>query len=237
LAPALSPAFTRIGPYVEFAPATVLTLWAAFQYVQYFGTFNLVQSFASPTADYSDPELARLAASRGDPRANYGAGGTELTLGMDLQFKISSIVVRSRGRLVRPDMNLRDGDRTHYDQFYDVLAPNRGWFLTNDFDVLYQGLERKLIAGLRYTATLPFYGQRHFAPGETPVAANDLHRVGPLVGWTFFSQDGAKLNNPTVFVLAQWWIQHRFRAGQQVSRAVPLFGVGFQTTGDLLPAD
>ncbi len=46
---------------------------------------------------------------------------------------------------------------------------------------------------------------------------------------------GAKFNTPTVFVLVQWYLKHRFRTGADTSQALPLIGVGFQMTGDFLP--
>ncbi|MGQ0507573.1 MAG: hypothetical protein ACT4TC_19900 [Myxococcaceae bacterium] len=236
VAPTLSPAFVRIGPYVEVAPTSVLSLWAAFQLVRYFGSFDLLQSFPSPGSDFSEVEIARRGdLPSGDPRRPYASGGTELTIGADFQIKLWQVVVRSRARMVRPQMQLREGDTTVYDQFYDVLAPNLGWFFTNDFDALYQTEDKRLVAGLRYTATLPFYTARHFPDGEAPENPNRLHRVGLLAGWTFFNRDGAAFNSPTVFVLAQWWIQHRYRTGAVVSQAVPLMGIGFQMSGDFLP--
>lgn len=108
---------------------------------------------------------------------------------------------------------------------------------TNDLDVVWQGLENKLIAGARYTFTNPFYDPaRHYDPNDpVQTADNSMHRVGPFVGYTFKIEDGAKFNNPTVFVLVQWWLKNRNRTGQDVSQAIPLMGVGFQMTGDFLP--
>ncbi len=239
LAPTASPAFVRVGPYVEFNPLTVLGFWAAAQAVQYFGTFNLLQGFAGAQSNFSDEQIAKNGvANDGSPNDNYPASGWELSVGAHLTLKISSVVLRSQARIVRGDYNLKSGQRTYYDQFYDVLAPNRGFFFTNDLDVLWQGLDNKLVAGARYTITLPFYDPtQHFDPANPSPVNNNMHRVGPFVGYTFKSVDGAGFNNPTVFLLVQWWMQHRFRTGltsDSVSQAVPLFGIGFQTTGDFL---
>ncbi len=168
LAPTASPAFARIGPYLELNPATVFGLWAAFQYVQYFGTFNLFQSFQSAAESFSDRTISsRGELSPGDPLRGYVSSGWELTVGANLTLKVKSVVLRSMGRMVRADMRLRAGDRVYYDQYYDVAAPNQGWYLTNDLDVVWQGLSNKLIAGGRYTLTVPFYdAARHLAPGR-----------------------------------------------------------------------
>lgn len=62
-----------------------------------------------------------------------------------------------------------------------------------------------------------------------------MHRVGPFLGYTFFREDGRAFNNPTVFILVQWWLKHRFRTGVDTSQALPVLGAGFQITGDFLP--
>lgn len=225
-----SPAFVRAGPYVEFNPLTIFGVWAMFQGVQYFGTFNLLQSFPGAQSDYSDTAITALGGSR------QPTNGWELTFGANFMVKVSSIVIRSQARLLHANMKLRDGDRVYYDQFYDVAAGNGGWTFTNDLDLLWQGLENKLIAGARYTATAPFYDPaKHFDPND-PVQQvdNSMHRVGPFVGYTFKIEDGAKFNNPTVFILVQWWLKSRFRTGADTPAALPLMGVGFQMTGDFL---
>jgi hypothetical protein len=234
LAPTASPAFARIGPYVEFSPLTILNIWAAFQYVQYFGTFNLFQSFPSANSNFSDSQISsRGLLPKEDVQRGYVTNGWELTLGASLQVKVKSVVMRSQARLIRADMKLREGDTVYYDQFYDVLSANRGWAFTNDLDVLWQGLENKLVAGGRYTFTAPLYTETQLLTGET-MPINSMHRVGPFVGYTFKFEDGAAFNTPTVFLLVQWWLQHRYRTGVDSSAAFPLIGVGFQITGDFL---
>lgn len=235
LAPGASPAFARLGLYAEVAPASFITFWVNYEFVQYFGTFDLFQSFPSARSDFSDPAIgARGDLPAGDPQRNYRGNGTQLTLGINLQLRVlENFVIRSQLRVVRPQYNVRAGDTVLYDQFYDVLAPNGGWYLTNDLDLWFNP-KSGLIAGLRYTATAPFYTAAQFAPGEGPSAINQMHRLGPMLGYTFFQRDGAKFNAPTVFLLVQWWLQHTYRTGQVTSQALPLLGVGFQFTGDFL---
>lgn len=230
LAPTASPSFLRIGPFVEFNPLTVLGFWAALQFVQYFGSFDLAQGFPGAQSDFSDKAIKANGANR------QVTNGWELTLGANFQLKLGFMVVRSFARLVNGNLKLRDGDRIFYEQFYDVGAPNHGWFFTNDLDVVYQGLENKLVAGARYTFTTPFYDPaRDYDPNNAVQQAdNSMHRVGPFLAYTFKFEDGAKFNTPTVFLLVQWWVKHRFRTGQDTSQALPLMGVGFQMTGDFL---
>jgi hypothetical protein len=231
IAPTASPAFLRIGPFVEFNPLSVFGLWAAVQFVQYFGTFDLLQGFPGAQSNFSDTAIKQNTANR------LATNGYEITLGATFQTKVSSLLIRSQARLVNGNLKLRDGDRIYYDQFYDVAVPNRGWFFTNDFDLLYQGLQNRLVAGARYTFTAPFYSQAlHFDPSSgVQEADNSMHRVGPFVGYNFKIDDGARFNNPTIFILVQWWLKHRFRTGADTSAALPLMGVGFQFTGDFLP--
>lgn len=219
-----------MGPYVEFAPASFLTLWASFAAVQYFGSFNLLQSFSSARANFSDTALRELPK---DPATkNYTGNGTELTLGADVQFKIRSVVLRNRLRFVRGSYALRAGDRTYYEQTYDALSPNNGFLFVDDVDAAWQGLENKLLLGVRYSATVPLYDARHFLPDEVQENLNASHRVGPVAAYTFFSKDGAAFNNPTVFLLVQWWLMHRFRTGVDTPTALPMISLGFQFTGD-----
>ena len=238
LALSMSPAFANVGAYVEFQPLSVLGFWASYVYSRYFRTFGLMQSYPSAaSSDFSDPENSRRAAlPRTDPASNYVTDGSQLIIGADFQVKfLEVILLRSKTRLIRADYKLRDGDNVYYEQFYDVLAPNRGWVLTDDVDLLWQRRDLKMFAGLRYTATTAFYDGRQYLAGEEQTNRNFMHRVGPFAGYTFKVEDGARFNNPTVFILAQWWLVHRYRTGQVSTQALPLISVGFQFTGDLLP--
>ncbi len=239
LAPTISPAFLRVGPFIEFNPASMFGLWGAIQFVQYFGSFDLAQGFPGAQSDFSDTAIranGKGTAAMPGLGLNFPANGYEVTLGANFQAKVWNIIIRSQARLIYGSLNLPAGQRVYYDQFYDMLMPNQGWAFVNDLDVLYQTLENKLIAGARYTATAPLYDPtRHYDPDYPGVAVdNSMHRVGPFVGYTFKIEDGAAFNNPTVFILVQWWLKHRFRTGADTSQALPLMGVGFQMTGDFL---
>lgn len=231
LAPMLSPAWGRIGPYIEFNPLTVFGVYAILHYVQYFGTFDLAQGFAGAQSDFSDRAIK--ANSKTNSRVT---NGWELTLGANLQLKVGPMVIRDGAKLVQGALALRDGERVYYDLTYDIAAPNQGWFFTNDLDVLWQGFENKFVGGARYTFTAPLYDPtRHFDPNDpVQTADNSTHRVGPFLAYTFKMEDGAKFNTPTVFLVMQWWLKHNYRAGQQVTQALPLLAIGFQITGDFL---
>ncbi|MEM7675795.1 MAG: hypothetical protein AAF449_07305 [Myxococcota bacterium] len=220
----VSPAWSRVGGLVEVKPLTVWRLWARYVYVQYFGTFNLLASFPGPEADFSDSAIADRSNVPGTE--NQSAGGTELTLGSDFQIKAGPIALRNFTRAYRADMNLRDGDTAFYDQIYDMLMPDAGWVVTNETDLLFVS-RFNLIIGARYTYAKPFYDQ-----DDGP--SNVIHRVGPLIAYQFDGTLGGRIETPTLLLLTQWHIEHRWRTGEDVSQAVPYVGLGFVFRGNLL---
>jgi hypothetical protein len=238
LAPSVSPAFARLGLVAELKPASFLELFASYEFIRYFGGFNFLQSFASPYADYSDTRLRELGALEdGDPRRSYAASGRQLNLGATLQFKLGPVAVRNIARFMRADMDLRDGDRVFYDILFDALAPDRGWYVNNDLDVLWVS-DSGLTLGLRHTLTHAFYGPEHYAPGEDASTNpnHPSHRLGPMIAYSFWKGRGGAFDDPTLLTVLGWWLDHRWRTGADVSRAAPFFIVGFSFTGDLTPA-
>jgi hypothetical protein len=215
-----------------------MTVWSTVQYASYFGGLGILQSFPSPRAGFSDDELDRRdELPDSDPMANYSASGLEVTVGVDLQAKVGPIAVRSQSRFIRADLDLRPGDTVFYEQTTDILMPDAGLSLTSDLDAAYLAMGGRLVLGARYSAGVPFYGSADYAAGEPEDHDNTTHRVGPVLAYTFRSRDGDAFNMPTVLVIAQWWLDHRYRAGQESSQALPLVAVGFRFHGDLLAFD
>jgi hypothetical protein len=231
----LSPAYGRIGPKIDIQPLALLNLSATYDFIGFFNTFGLNQSFKSPTDDWSDTEIGRRDDS-GDPAIdNYAHTGHFVTLAALLQAKVKSIAIRNNLRFYWSDYDLRAGDTVSYDQTLDIPLPNRGWVVSNDLDVLYL-FDFGLTLGARYTLTEAFYRPRHFQPAEPVSRPNGpTHRVGPALLYTFFNRPHQRFNKPTLIVLLQWWAAHRFRTGEDVSAAVPYFVLGFRFEGDLLP--
>ena len=134
------------------------------------------------------------------------------------------------------DYDLRDGDRTFYDIVFDVLVPDRGWFVVNDLDLLWVS-DFGLTLGARWTLTHAFYEDRHFEPGEARSQNPNTphHRLGPFLAYTFWDDQGAsKLDRPTALLIVNWWLEHRYRTGEDVSAALPYIALGFAISGDLL---
>lgn len=229
-----SPAFGRVGGYVEVQPLTVFGLWATYDVQKYFGTFNLLQSFPSQNSEFSDQTIRDLGGlPQGDAGRPYGGFGTNLTLGANLQLQLGPIVVRDGARLIQPRFTLRTGDTTLYDQLYDVLLPNGRFTLINDLDVLWR-TNWGLAAGLRYTASVPFYGPENVPTGQAPID-NSSHRAGPFITYRFFDDDGAAFNQPTLALVINWWLKHRYRTGAEISAGLPYIALAFNVVGDLLP--
>ena len=239
----ISPALTTAGFLVEVQPLSVLRLWATFELVRHHGLFNLMQSFPHAQADYSDTALKRLGdLPDSDPLKNYPTTGSRLTLGSDFQIKVGPIALRNFLQVSWADHDLRAGDRVFYDVVYDLLAPDGGWVLNGDLDLLYIGAlsdGAAIIAGTRWTFARSFLSDVHSMSGENSVASSDMmtHRLGPLVAYRFFTkpEGTSQFNKPTVIVVANWWLRHRYRTGDDVSQSIPYFVVAFSFMSDLLP--
>jgi hypothetical protein len=227
----VNPAFARIGPRVELQPLAILNLSATYDYVGYFKTFDQLMSFPTPTANWDDDTLSSL----GDAGRNYVTGGHLVELAALFQAKVRKIAVRSNVRFYYAALNLREGDTVYYDQTLDILHVNEGWTVVNDADVMYL-FDFGLKIAARHTVTHAFYQQKHFLPGEPMSRPNSpTHRIGPAILYTFYDRPDRRFNRPTIFLLPQWWVRHRYRTGANVSAGVPYLALGFLFEGDLLP--
>jgi len=227
----VTPAYVGAGPRIDIQPAAVLNLSATYDYIGFFGAFGSLQSFPSANAEWHDDVISELA----DMDLNYGSGGHQITLSALLQGKVKNIAIRDNPKFYWYDFDLRNGDRTFYNQTIDMLVPGRGWAMTNDLDLLYL-FDFGLTIGARYTVTQAFYRDEHFAPGEETTNINGpTHRVGPALIYSFYNRPEQRFNQPSLVLLAQWWAKHRYRTGQEVSRAIPYFVLAFTFKGNLLP--
>lgn len=230
----ITPAFFRVGPMLEIQPLSILYLQATFEAISFFGSFDFFQSFEFATDDFSDSRLDELSSS--DDNANYSTTGTQFSVNGVLQFKAGPIAARNTFRAGRPDFDLRDGDQLYYDPLWDLLVPDEGWYVNNDVDVLYL-TDSGLKLGVRWTMAAAFYEDRDFPEGVEPNDPNNpTHRVGPFVTYTFKSAS-RYFQDPTLIVIANWWLQHRFRTGEDVTTAFPYIIVGLTFTGDLWSSD
>ena len=238
--PRVNPAFLKIGPSVEIQPLSVFNLRLASEFIGYYSTFGFLQSFRSALDDHSDSALKRAR----DQKRNYATYGLHVMIEPSIQFRFGPIAIRDKLSIEHWRMKLRAGDRVFYDVTLDTTLGSIGWVIQNDLDVLYlhefKGLSgrlrgARLAAGVRYTMVNPFYDTGDFRPGEDPKrAANSHHRLGPLAAFTFFDDGYSRFNKPTAVVIANWYLDHRFRTGRDTNAAIPYLIVAFAFQSDLL---
>ena len=228
-----TPAYTRLGPHIEFQPLALLNLYAGYNFVGYYSTFDLIQSFPTATSDYSDTRLIE----RGDAGENYPTYGAIADISALVQAKVGPIAIRNNLVFYWANMRLRNGDRVWYDQFMDVAFPAKGWGLTNDADLIYLFPDSGLKLALRHSLIHVFYDEDDFLPGEpvTKRVNSPHHRIGPGILYTFYDVPTQRFNKPTIVILTQWFFQHRFRVGQDVHPAVPQIVLALTFQGDLMP--
>lgn len=216
----VSPAFVRAGPFIEVQPLSVLTLAAGYEAQGFFGSFDQLQSF--PTADvaYDDDTLG----VNGDANRQYPTWVRIGFLEARLQGKVGPVVARSALLARHTTAEAKAGDVAYYDQILDILVPTNGWVVTNDADVLYLATDH-WIAGARHTFTHSFLRE--------PALAPETHRLGPLVAYRFHDKPHSMFNQPTVNLLAQWWLLHPYRTGRNQPTALPLIALAFSFNGDL----
>ncbi|MEM9113902.1 MAG: hypothetical protein AAGD10_10125 [Myxococcota bacterium] len=232
----LTPAFFRVGPMLELQPLSILYLQATFEAVDYFGSFGFFQSFEFATDDWSDSGIDALEASDDPDEQNYSTSGWQFSGQAQFRFKVGPIAVRDTFRAGRPDYDdIREGDQLYYEPLFDILIPNGGWFVNNDVDLLYFTGRWKL--GARWTYATAFYRDTDFAEGaSTDDPNNPSNRVGPFVTYTFNSKSKF-FQDPTLIFIANWWLEHRFRTGEDVSVALPYIILGITFTGDLFSSE
>lgn len=217
---AATPAWARGGVFAQISPISMLRLTASYEGIGYFGTFDQVQGFADPaTADFSPSTL-----DAGEPNAR---AGTVATLEGRVQAKVGPIAVRNTTMGARYGLGVPEGDIAYYDQIFDAMIPTKGWTLQNDTDVLF--VAGRLAAGLRWT---------HVAPQHATAEARQrtqIDRLGPMISYRVVENRGSHFDQATLLLLPQWHLRHPYRAGQEVSQAIPYVVVGFGFMGDAKP--
>lgn len=203
----LSPGLAKVGLGLELQPLTILSFNLSYDLYGFFGNFDYLQSYPSPTSESSDADMKAL----GSAKLNYPTYGGVLTFSTLFQIKLGPIALRSNLKLLRYDMRVRAGDTVFYDPLLDILSPAHGLTLTKDTDLLFV-TKVGFAGGARYTLTTSFFSPSDYVPGEAQTNANVIHRIGPFLAYTFFDKQGAhRFNTPTLVLIAQWHIVHRWR--------------------------
>lgn len=230
LAPRLNPAFVKVGPAIEIQPLSIFNLRVTAEFIYLFSSFGFLQSFPTPNVDYSDSTMAR----RADVGLNYSTLGAHVILEPLFQFRFGNIVVRNKSTFEYWRMRTRGNDSVFFDVTLDTLISNNGWVFSNDLDALYL-TKFGLTAGIRYSVVRPFYRQRDYLAGETlRVSTNQHQRLGPILAYTFYDHGYSRFNRPTLILIVNWYAEHRWRTGVDVSPAIPYVVVGFGFQSDVL---
>ncbi len=218
----VTPAFARLGLFGEAQLLSVLRVFGQVEGIGHYGTFDQVLSFPDPTARYSDRRIAEL----GDQGQATPELGWVFVAGFTVRAAVGPFAIRSTGNLQRYDIDLPEGDVAFYDQYWDRLAPDEGFMWLQDSDLLL--LAGKARIGVRHT----FSDNMDGSVGDGGLAH---HRVGPLLAFQFRDSPAGtrKFNQPTAFLLAQWWVQHPYRTGEEQPAGLPLIAAGFAFNGDL----
>ncbi|MCS6915532.1 MAG: hypothetical protein RMK29_00505 [Myxococcales bacterium] len=239
LVPRFNPAFIKFGPALEIQPLSIFNLRLTGEYIGFFSTFGFLQSFPSPSDEYDDGLLANCAGPSPDmlrqcrfrdtqgaeatalERRNYATSGFHLMIEPLLQAKLGPIALRNKLAFEYWYMAVRAGDTVFYDMTLDTLVPANGWILANDLDLLYVS-RFGLVAGVRYSVVHPFYFGQDYRPGEdTTVNDNGHQRLGPILAYTFFDRGFTRFNKPTLLLIVNWYLDHRYRLGQVPSAILP----------------
>lgn len=223
----ITPAFGVVGARLEVQPAAMFNFFVSYGVVGSFGLFSYTRSFDSAQVAYSDSDLK-------DSRdQDYASVGHKSVVSGLFQFALGGVAVRDNFMAHYLNVDLEDGDNVFYDATLDVLVPNAGFVLTNDADLLIL-TEVNLKLGVRYTYTEALYRSEHLAGARNQNTPH--HRFGPALLYTFFEDPpGTAWNKPTLVLLAQWWLRHRYRTTEKP--ALPYLVLGFVQEGDFLASD
>lgn len=209
----VNPAFVKVGPTIELQPIALLNLRATYEYMQFFGTFDYLQSWAEPldTMVLSD-EAQDASADEAYITSGHHVFGEAMVMA-----KGGPVVIRSKFALEYWKMDIEEGDVAWYDATLDTFVPGEGLVWTNDTDLLY--MKDKLTAGVRFTGIWPQLDEFELAK----VSAAPAHkRVGPLVAYRLHEETDRALTKPTVLGILGWYVDHPTRGG-----ALPYILVGF----------
>jgi hypothetical protein len=221
----ISPTQAHIGPLVEVQPISILSVKLITEVQTYFGDLGYAQSFVSARDNFSDS-----AQSARENSSAYATTGFHLTFEPVLLVPLVvkpkfTLVLQNRFSLELWKMKLHGSDNVFYEAGTDTLVGKaNGLIVTDDADlvVLLRSAKRGAATylGVRYSMAQPFYNAADYRPGEASIS-NANHRIGPLVGYTFFDHGYTYFNKPTLIAIINWYFIHPYRTGADVSAAVP----------------
>ncbi|MFV8752971.1 hypothetical protein ACNOYE_20690 [Nannocystaceae bacterium ST9] len=237
LRPTTSPAIALIGPTLQYQPLAILRFRLTWSFVGWFGNFDFMESYQSPWDDFSDTRVDEQTRKH----ENYSTTGHQTELEVLFQIRYRGLVLRNTFVADYNDMKLRGDDDLYFDVRIDALVPNRGWVLSDDIDLLWftdfaGPRHATLITGARATLVDAIYPDSVYEPGDERRDPNGpTLRLGPMLGWVFYDRPDVhpRFNKPTLLLLSQWHILHRWRTGRDVSQGYPTLVVALMFSGQL----
>lgn len=228
--PMVTPALARVGATLQVQPLSILRLRATYGYFAWFGNFQYMASFESPHEDHAPSTLDM----RQEAGQNYATHGQQVELDALFQIKVKKFALRNDAQAFWNKQKLQGQDDVFYDIRIDAMVPNRGWALVNDTDLLFV-TDFGLAAGVRGTLTKAFFPDRVYEQGDPLEDPNGaMYRVGPMLAYSFFDRPGSKFNKPTLVLIPQWNVLHRYRTGQDTHAAIPTLVLAFGFGGQLM---
>lgn len=229
--PTVSPSISRIGAQIDIAPLTILRFRAGYYLSTWYGSHRFkAHPFETPYAEYGPDTLK----ARADAKQGLSTFGGQAELGVLFQLKFGPVALRNELIAYHNNIRLPSPTDVFYDLRHDVLVPGRGWFLSNDTDLLYVS-KFGLAAGVRNSMVHVFYPAGVYEAADAQDNPNTpMDRLGPLLSYTFYDKPERRFNKPTLLFSAQWWLKHRYRTGDEVHQGIPLFLLGFAFSGELL---
>ncbi len=230
-----APSIARVGAFFQAVPLAILHLRAAYYFIGYFGDPPFkAHPFTSPNDEFGPDQIHELS----EMHKAIDTYGGQAEFNALLQGKVGPVAIRNETSFFYNQIKLPGASDVFYDLRHDLLLPGTGWFLGNDSDILYVNDKHRFTVGARGTVFHVWYPDWVWEPGDArDDGANDHARVGPLFAYRFKDRPQKRFMRPTLYVLAQWWVKHRYRTGQQVNQGIPLVVIGFSFTGDLWKRD
>jgi hypothetical protein len=228
----VAPSFVQPGLGVELQPLSVFHVYVGYEAQLTLGAVGAMHSYSSPDAQFGFGPV-QLGGPPAAPGSLYATVVHHVVIAPTVQFAYRWLAFRSAWRAQFVDAALRSGDTVFYDQLYGVLLPQSGWMVHGETTALYRS-KLGFAAGLQYLVTATWYPASAYAAGEPHVNLNTpIQKLGPIASYTFARQRRGRFEAPTLFLLAAWYLQDRYRAGQAVSQAIPMIAVGFSFRGTL----
>ncbi len=225
----VNPCYTAVGPMVDWQPIAVFNLRALVDYFGFFGTFGMMQSFPSPTANFS-PSVQDARDKAGD---TYATSGWHALLRPTLQAQVGPIAIQNVLSAEYWSIGLRGTDTVWFDAGPDTLLPGKGWTLTDEVNLVY--LQGPLTLGATFRYLTPLYTQEHFLPNEDPKSVDLSNiRAGVLAAYRLHDGGYSSFSNLTVFGTVMWHLKHPYRTGVESSIYFPFMAVGLSMQQDFV---